>query len=243
MIVEKLRRLDLAFLSDDTPTNRWIWSLLAAQSGIINVGAFLITARFVTHITGFATHFGADLAVFNWADAISMLTVPLFFLLGAMISAFYIDYEVDHGREAKYRDVFFIMIILLIAVCLLSLAGYFEVPLSAAPSLQHKLLISLLCLVSGIQNASISTASKRVIRTTHMTGLTTDLGVGFVRGYFSKNQTEKNANTIRILILLSFVLGSALGAYIFLEFSHNIFIVPLIITTGIYLHFRKHLKK
>ncbi len=49
---------------DQLPSN-WVlfhWFLLSFNAGCINAGGFLATGRFVSHVTGFATFFGVDLA-------------------------------------------------------------------------------------------------------------------------------------------------------------------------------------
>lgn len=120
------RQLELAFLAEDTKTNRLIWAALAFQSGIINVGAFFVSQKFVTHMTGFATQFGADFALKHWHEAISMITIPIFFVIGAMVSGFYIDREVDRGRDAKYRQVFLLIAILILLAAYGDLFRLFE---------------------------------------------------------------------------------------------------------------------
>ena len=72
----------LSDFSIDTRRNRVIWFTLAFQAGWINAGGFLACHRFVSHVTGFATQFGVDIAEFRWTDATGMLTVPLFFFNG-----------------------------------------------------------------------------------------------------------------------------------------------------------------
>lgn len=237
--MEKSRRLDLAFLAEDTFTNRSIWAAMAFQSGVINVTAFFISSRFVTHITGFATHFGADLATQNWKDALGMLTVPVFFLLGAMMSGFYIDREVDRGREAKYKEVFFIIMILIFFALMLSTLGIVPEDLGRLINFRQIVLISVLCMIAGMQNAAIATASKRVVRTTHLTGLTTDLGVGIIRSIHTGHQLEKKSNQIRLIILGSFIAGSAVGAFAFSAIGSYVFLIPFFITLRIYGYVRK----
>lgn len=216
-----------------------IWSSLAFQAGLINAGAFLACHRFVTHTTGFATHFGTDLAMFKFNEALSMLFVPLFFLFGCMISAFYVDKEIHFSRKPKYHIVFFLMCFFLALVLSLGSLGVFGVFGSQLSIEAEFLLIALLGITSGLQNAAISTASHSQIRTTHLTGVTTDLGIGLFKNIFLKNKNEQPKNNIRLIIIFSFILGSAVGAFLFLHFQYFGFILPLLLTLVLYYLTRK----
>jgi uncharacterized membrane protein YoaK (UPF0700 family) len=61
------------------------------MAGTINSGGFLACGRWVTHVTGFATFFGIDLVTGEYKLALSMLIVPMFFLLGSFVSGYLID--------------------------------------------------------------------------------------------------------------------------------------------------------
>ena len=78
------------------------WFLLAAGAGLINTGGFLACRRFVSHVTGFATMHGIGLAEGNWADAASMASVPLYFLLGCMFAAWVADRRIQKGLNPLY---------------------------------------------------------------------------------------------------------------------------------------------
>jgi len=216
-----------------------IWASLAFQAGLINVGAFLACHRFVTHTTGFATHFAADLAMFKFHEATSMLLVPLFFLLGCMMSAHYVDREIHFQRRPKYHVVFFLMSFFLSMVLIFGLSGLFGDFNSKLSIESEFLLIALLGICSGLQNASISTASHCQIRTTHLTGVTTDLGIGLYKNLFLNNKKEASKNSTRLIIIGAFILGSAIGAFLFVHYQYFAFSIPLLLTLTLYFIARK----
>jgi uncharacterized membrane protein YoaK (UPF0700 family) len=95
-------------------------------------------------------------------------------------------------------------------------------------------LLALLCLICGMQNATVSTVSRAVVRTTHLTGLTTDLGIGIAR-VLNKTRLKKidediQANLMRVGIILFFGLGSVLGSLVFLKAGFRGFLLPAFIT-------------
>ena len=93
-------------------------------------------------------------------------------------------------------------------------------------------LLAILCLACGIQNASITSASGATVRTTHLTGITTDLGIGLMR-LASKGQSEKvieyekKASIMRIGIITSFIAGSVVGTLLFLRYEYFGYLLPL----------------
>ncbi|MCB0363343.1 MAG: DUF1275 family protein, partial [Bdellovibrionales bacterium] len=70
-------------ISTYSRSNLLVWLALAFQAGVLNVGGFLACGRFVSHLTGFAGFFGLEAARLRGLEALGMLTVPLFFLLGS----------------------------------------------------------------------------------------------------------------------------------------------------------------
>ncbi len=89
----------------------------------------------------------------------------------------------------------------------------------------------LLCLASGLQNALIVHASGVVVRTTHLTGVTTDLAMGLVRLLFAEEDQRHErhgrlANMARFGIIGGFVLGSAISAFLFLRADYWGFLLP-----------------
>src|SRR5947209_3096681 len=95
------------------------WSMLAFSGGAINAGGFLACGRFVSHVTGFGTLFGVEAANGRWDIAIGILSVPFFFLMGAMISAYLIDRPFHRGRKPHYAAVMSLAAFCLVAAALL----------------------------------------------------------------------------------------------------------------------------
>lgn len=218
-----------------SPKKFLIWISFAFQAGSINVGGFLACHRFVTHTTGFATFFGSEMAQGQFQMALGYLSVPLFFLIGAMFSAFFTDRRSLHNHKPNYIIVFGAIWFCLAAVLILGTKDFFgdfgeEISLS-----KDYFLLSLLSLSSGIQNAMITSVSKAVVRTTHLTGLTTDLGIGLIRIFSSHDNqfkhNEKQAIGMRLGIIVGFILGSWLGASVFYKHHYWGFIIPFLITS------------
>ena len=113
-------------------------------------------------------------------------------------------------------------------------------------------LLILLSLVCGIQNGTVTTVSKAVIRTTHLTGITTDLGLGIVR-FLNREKlrgeitNEGQANLMRVGIIVSFIAGSSVGGFLFNRFGFGGFSVPvctsgILFTLMVYFQIKKRFK-
>lgn len=194
--------------------------------------------RFVTHITGFATLAGVDIALLKWGDAIAALSIPVYFLIGVLIAGWLTEGQLAQGKRPQYP---FIMALVTVSIGIVAVGGlldWFGSFGTAASYSDDYLLLALLCGSSGLQNASITSASRGTLRTTHMTGATTDLGLGIVRSYFLKSDPERQKyeffiNLRRVASISSFILGGAIAAMLYLRFRYGAFIMPTLI--GLYL--------
>lgn len=220
------------------------WFLMSLSGGFINAGGFLATGRFVSHVTGFATLFGVNLSNSKFEAAVGILSVPFFFLLGAFIAGLLIDRPIHRGNKPHFDWVMGLSAVSLI----IASSGTEVLKLSTFGSAfkleESYILLILLCLASGLQNAAITSSSGHSVRTTHMTGLTTDLGLGLAR-IFSFDLKDKSlkkeirANKLRFGSIVSFVLGSALGAWIFMSLGYRGFVFPAVIALYAAWHGRK----
>ncbi len=222
-------------ISTYTRPNMMIWTTLAFQAGLLNLGGFMACHSFVSHVTGYATLFGIEAGSGNWAHAAGLLLVPVCFLIGAMLSGFLVDVRLRLGQDPKYYIVFGVLFLLILIV---EIAGFnkawgkFGEPL-ALP--RDYALLCMLCLICGLQNATVSLVSKSVVRTTHLTGLTTDLGIGLVRVWMNTgDREERKANLMRIAIILAFTLGGVAGYQVFKAWEFRAFLFPTLISGGLF---------
>lgn len=207
------------------------WLLLGFNAGCINAGGFLATGRFVTHVTGFATLFGTDLLHGHVLASISILSVPVFFLAGATIAGLLTDRPL-HNHDVPHYD--YVMALCAACLALAALAGEFETFGHFGQSVRLEetyMLLALLCLASGLQNGAITSSSGASVRTTHLTGLTTDLGLGIARllTFDTKDRRfdeEALASSLRVGTILAFIAGSAAGAGLFLSLHFRGFLLP-----------------
>lgn len=226
-------------ISHYSPGNVFIWMTMAFQAGLLNIGGFLAGHKIVSHVTGFATLYGHEISKGS-GEASGMLIVPIFFLIGSMISGYFVDIRLKLKKKPRYYITFGMMFFLCCLIWGLGILGYFGLFSESYEGISSHLLLLLLCLTCGIQNGTISTVSRSVVRTTHLTGITTDLGLGLVRILNRKkiadtiNPDEGRANLMRIGIISFFVLGSITGGFLFGELGFHGFILPVLISGSLF---------
>jgi uncharacterized membrane protein YoaK (UPF0700 family) len=203
---------------------RWVWigaGLLACVAGMVNVVGYLgFEHQAVTHLTGTTTLFGAAIAAGDVRAMLHLLGVATAFMAGAALSGMVIqDSALRIGR--RYG------VTLTIEAILLALA----VPLFQHQQISGALLAAMAC---GLQNAMATTYSGAVIRTTHLSGMFTDLGIGI--GHALRGMPlQKRRLMLCWLIITCFFAGGVAGALLFARIGYYALLVPASLTglTGV----------
>lgn len=159
-----------------TPRHVPSWLLLSGAAGFVNGFAFLTCQQFVSHVTGTVTRVGLE-----WPQvgiAAEYLAVYLSFVLGAAVAVVLIQVRARDGRPDRWITPLFGVAALLAFVAVVGHFGGFVVIGSKVASDQPPvLLLSLLAFAAGLQNASVASTTGMAVRTTHLTGPTTDVGM------------------------------------------------------------------
>lgn len=211
---------------------RWIEYgafILALVAGCINaIGLLGFEHQSVSHLSGTATLLGTSFLGDSFENALHLSGVLFAFFTGASISGFIL-----HGGRLKLGrryDTALLLEAMFIFVALFLLSkGYFSGQLAA----------SLAC---GIQNGLATTYSGAVIRTTHLTGIFTDLGL-MLGSALKGEEFDKRKAMLFTHIIVGFVLGGTLGAYLFILFRFQALLVPGCICVILAAVYRSYLKK
>lgn len=226
--------------------NITIWGTMAFMAGSINTGGFLGCHRFVSHVTGFSTQFGIDMAQTSYRHALAVMAVPFFFFLGAGISGYLVDIKIQQRQKPHYPLILLLVTLLNFAVVLGGFFSYFG-KFGSEITLHFYYLLAALCLACGLINGMVTTAYGAIVRTTHLTGVTTDLALGVVRilSRTHKQQTRANevkATWMRVGIIFSFTLGAIVSAPVFLRYEYWGFLIPASIGTILFCWSLRHFR-
>lgn len=190
--------------------NLRIASILSFVAGIVNVTGFLAFKQLVTNVTGHFALFINDVAEFKvWKGTIYFLYI-FSFLFGSFSSGFLIE----TFRENKKLNVFVIPILIESFIFIL-IAVISDVVVIKYPNL----IICLLLFSMGMQNSFVTKISNAIVRTTHLTGLFTDLGIELSQLFFPETHPhrEKIKATIklRLFIICFFFIGGLIGGFMY----------------------------
>lgn len=220
-------------LSIESPTLGRLWVLLSFQAGAINAIGFLACHRFVSHVTGFATYAGIDGAYGEWSLALSMLAVPFFFIAGAMLSGFLVERRRRQGLPAHYSIASGFILLWLCGLWALGAGHHFGDFGASDSSTARYGLLAALSFICGFQNALFTMASGNVVRTTHLTGIATDIGISFtnlltLRSSSDQRRKEFRAVALRFLSMASFAVGSLAAAVLAVTFGYQALALPFL---------------
>ncbi len=189
------------------------WVLLAFSAGAVNAIAFFACQRFVTHVTGTVTNMGIDASYVTLA--LDYAFVLVCFILGAMASSALLDGR--HHRHKKVRHSVPLLAVsgILLGVGVAGVSGAFGRYGGSVESTRDFAFLSLLSFAMGMQNAAVATSTGSLVRTTHMTGPATDLGVHLTVALQTKGKTRITALrhvALRAAKIVAFASGAAGGA-------------------------------
>lgn len=214
--------------------------LLSANAGFINAAGFLAFSVLTTNVTGHAALLALYLAAHNLRSARMVALWLVLFLLGAFASALFI------ARRGKDNRSTYAVLVLVIAALLFAVA-------SAGSWYDHSLprteiLAGTLLFAMGMQNAMVSMISGAVVRTTHLTGLVTDLGIdlaSWVAGQGRENPSLRQHIILRASIAGCFLAGGVVGGLVFSSIAFAAFYVPvgLLVFTLFYDYLRIRLSR
>lgn len=202
--------------------NRHLGIALAFIAGAANAGGFLAVHQYTSHMTGIVSSMADNLAMGAANLALDGLGALLSFLAGAASSAIMVNYARRHQLHSTYA------LPLLLEAALLLGFGVLGARLAQIDLLFIPVTVMLLCFTMGLQNAVITKLSNAEIRTTHITGLMTDIGIELGKMAYwnaAPGMPPVRADFARLRILLAlagaFFAGGVAGALSFTRIGYG----------------------
>lgn len=198
---------------------RWVWIgafALSCVAGMVNVVGFLgFEHQAITHLTGTTTLLGAALAGGDLRATLHLAGVILAFVLGAALSGVIVqDSSLRLGR--RYG----------VTLALVSLLLFASVPM-----FEREWVLGAWCAAAacGLQNAMATTYSGAAVRTTHLSGMFTDLGIGLGHA-LRRRPLQPRRLRLSALIVAGFLAGSVSGAWLYALFAYRALLLPATLT-------------
>ena len=204
--------------------------LLSVVAGMVNVIGFLSIGRLTTNVTGHFAFFVDEIFKFEFQKSLVFLYYILAFLLGSFVSSILVEFY----QKRNERYIFIAPVLLEVSILMIiSYMGmnivYIDVDIIAI-----SLLFSM-----GLQNSLVTKISNSLVRTTHLTGLFTDLGIELSQLFFYKEQDKRTVLVsnikLRLSIITGFFVGGIIAGLIYGQYLLSSLIVPAaILIIGLY---------
>ncbi|WP_304666968.1 YoaK family protein [Neisseria bergeri] len=208
----------------------YIMSLLA---GAINAGGFFAFARYTSHVTGSMSLLADMVYLKQWAAAAAAMVSVLCFIAGAAHSGWVILWTQQMRFRGSYGLSMWLEAVYLLVF---GLFGITALEWDTDGGLVFpSLALFLLCFIMGMHNTVMTLLSGGAIRSTHMTGTATDLGIEISRAlYYSKTHHPRlphvRVNKPKMWLLggmmQAFLLGGIIGAWGYHKIGHH-FALPV----------------
>lgn len=209
--------------------NLRIASLLSFVAGIVNVVGFFAVQQLTTNVTGHFAFFVDEIFKLNfWRGSIYFLYI-FFFFLGSFVSSLLIE------SISRKSDRYIYIVPVSVESLILLVIGFFGHNMA---SQNPNLVVFGLLFAMGLQNSLVTTLSNARVRTTHLTGLFTDLGIELSQLFFynAKEQKSKLTSSIklRFTIICFFFIGGIAGGILYTKAGfHALIFAAAVLVSGL----------
>jgi uncharacterized membrane protein YoaK (UPF0700 family) len=209
--------------------NLMLASSTAMVAGIINVAGVIAFLAFTTNVTGHVALLARKINAQDAEEVITVFAWLLMFFVGAFVSHFLV-------RSFERRSIYLAhaMPILLELIVLLFVAVYGN-HFFDGTDFEREVIIGAMMFSMGLQNSLVSTISGGLIKSSHLTGLFTDVGADvaeWLHPRTEKTEAVRNRLYVRFTVLLFYFLGAVAGGYFFEIINFKVFyFIPVILIT------------
>lgn len=200
--------------------NLQIASLLSFVAGIVNVAGFLAVAKLTTNVTGHFAFFVDEVFKLNFWQGFIYFLYIFFFFLGSFTSSFLV--EIISRKNDNYV---YIIPTSIESSILLVIAVFGHRLIVVNPDL----IACSLLFAMGLQNSLVTRISNATVRTTHLTGLFTDLGIELSQLFFYRAQEVRDklvsSIKLRMTIISFFFVGGIVGGIFYASIGLHVLLI------------------
>ena len=207
--------------------NLGIASLLSFVAGLVNVVGFFSVQKLTTNVTGHFAFFIDEVFKLNFEKAFHLALFVIFFLLGSFFANFMVE-TYSRIRESQI----YVLPIITEALILSTIAFSGTYLIKESPdTIAFSLLFAM-----GMQNSLVTSISKSIVRTTHLTGLFTDMGIELSQLFFYKDKFHKRrlikSIKLRLTIIFMFFAGGVSGGILYEHYGIKALVLGSVILLG-----------
>ncbi|WP_051878392.1 YoaK family protein [Chryseobacterium sp. FH1] len=197
-------------------------TLTAFTAGTINIASLLIFLSFTSNVTGHYAILAAEISQGNWTQVGVVAGWIFLFFFGGFVANMSV---INLNKKSKYFAHAFPIILEILCLLAVGIYGqfYYEKTLQ-----ETEMLVALMLFATGLQNGLTASISNFSVKTTHLTGTTTDLGI--LVSMFTQKRFRKNPELIaraKLLssIMVAYVLGAVFSGLTYYNLEFRVFYV------------------
>ena len=209
---------DLAARDRNEHRDLILGAILSFVAGAINAGGYLSIKTYVSHMSGLVSSIADNLILGELGLAFVVCVYVLTFFMGASTTSLMVLWGRLKGYQSEFANVlaFESLLLLIFGILAAHILPWFQLNLHGT--------ILVLCFIMGLQNALMTKISHAEIRTTHVTGLITDIGIETGRYLYERILRQKarfhpkKLYTL-VIVFACFLGGGIIGAFVFKQFG------------------------
>jgi len=194
--------------------------LSAFAAGMTNVAALVLFFSFVSNITGHFAILAEEISNGNWYQVAVVFLWIFLFLAGSFVS----NFIVIHG-DKRQRLLNHALPIGMEIMCLLAVGWYGHFHYRET-LMETEFLLAVLLFAMGLQNGLTASISNFAVKTTHLTGLTTDLAIHLsmaTKKYWREKPEVRQKIVLLASIASAYVAGGVVAGSITSMFQYKVF--------------------
>ncbi|MFZ6663618.1 YoaK family protein [Peijinzhouia sedimentorum] len=202
--------------------NLKLGSLSAFSAGMVNVASLIIFFGFSSNVTGHYAILAEEISLGNWNQVAVVFSWIFLFFFGNFVSNLIII-----NFNKKYTYVAHATPIVLEILCLLVVGIYGQFYYTET-LFETEVLLGLMLFAMGLQNGLTASISNFAVKTTHLTGATTDLGILF--SMFTKKKYREHPELLgkaKLIgtIAISYLSGAVVSGLLYKSMQFKVFYV------------------
>ena len=226
--------------------NIYLASTLSLVAGVVNITGWMGLGVLTTNVTGHFVFLSEEIMHQNLQIAIGFFLLINAFLFGAFVSSVC----TESGRYRTQKHLVSYVLPISLEIILLTAVALSDLLLD--PIENYRVLLAMLLLFAiGMQNALVTQVSRSVVRTTHLTGIFTDLGIELSQLiYYKKSEDRsvlKHSIFLKLMIISSFFFGGIIGALLYGTYELRTLLLSVFILVAVLSYdnitIRRYMKK
>lgn len=197
-------------------------TLTAFTAGTINIASLLIFLSFTSNVTGHYAILAAEISQGNWTQVAVVGAWIFLFFFGSFVANMSV---INFNRKSKYFAHAFPIILEIICLLAVGIYGQFYYQKTLG---ETEALVALMLFATGLQNGLTASISNFSVKTTHLTGTTTDLGIlssMFTQKKFRKNPELIGKAKLLMSIMIAYVMGAVFSGLTYYHLEFRVFYV------------------